>query len=1151
MRLVAGLLLLPVWTLCAQTEPAKPPQENVIVLEPGKRVDRVMTTRDNHTLKVHVNVGEYLRVVIEQSGISVIATVLDPDGAKVVVVDSPAGAYGPEYVSLVAEKQGDYLLQLRTTIGRTNTGRYSASIEALRIATPEDKENSVAEKTFAVARQLLQQSSNGAEPDPKKRREEALAKFEEVRAYWTRKKSVRWEAIALHSLGITRRRLSQPKEAAQYFREALELAPQLEARDWRLVATFWNDSGLNYTDLSEYSLAIESLKRALQIFREHQDKRGEASASINTAIAFYNLDRFRDGLSYLERALELRAEEKDLVSQVNILQQMGDGYHNLGEPGRAVEYFDRAIDIYKSMTKAEQDRAEIVFAGLLNNRALDYQTSGQWKLAIENYEQALKSFQKFDRTKAVRTQINLGRLYYELGDYSLALTKLELALKDTQESGDRTMKAEVLLNLGEVKARQGETNIALNYFMSARDIGSTDGVQAGALRNIGRMKMQLGDPHKALDSYNEALNLYRKIESIEGEALTLQQRGEVYLALGEKTGARDDFTQALKYANALATPQGRIDALYGLARVEREMNDVSAALAHSKEALELIESQRANVPGQQLRTSYFSTQVGHYELFIDLMMRQYRNTNSDSNLAAALEASERARARDLVDFLNEAQVDIRKEVDPVLLKQQDEIQQRLNAKAQVQMRLLSDKQTEAAKTIEKEIADLLDDYDKLKTKIRESSPAYSKLTQPQSLSVSEIQQLFDDDTLLLEYFLGEERSYLWLVGRNSITAVDSLPKRSEIEASGKRFYQALTEGRGLDVRSSHRQTNDAAPPVKSDPIALSQMLLGPVADKIGKKRLVIVGDGVLQYLPFAALPVPTPTGAPRQSVTRSAGASYLIQEHEIVYLPSASVLSVVRSETAGRKPAPLSVAVLADPVFNSNDERLKVAQQNAGQSVQTIAQKESIPKAGKARVFRSGDLQYLPATKMEADAIEAAIPPPGRVEKATGFDASRATVMRLQTERNQIVHFAAHSDLNEEHPELSHIVLSLFDSTGKKQDGYLRLHDIYNLKLPVDLVVLSACNTALGQVIRGEGLIGLTRGFMHAGSPRIIASLWRVEDLGTLELMKHFYHHLAQEGMAPPAALRQAQLDMLRIKRWRTPYDWAGFVLQGEWKPIR
>jgi CHAT domain-containing protein len=188
---------------------------------------------------------------------------------------------------------------------------------------------------------------------------------------------------------------------------------------------------------------------------------------------------------------------------------------------------------------------------------------------------------------------------------------------------------------------------------------------------------------------------------------------------------------------------------------------------------------------------------------------------------------------------------------------------------------------------------------------------------------------------------------------------------------------------------------------------------------------------------------------------------------------------------------------------------------------------------------------------MEADAIEAAITPSGQVEKATGFDASRATVMRLQSIRNQIVHFAAHSDLNEEHPELSHIVLSLFDSNGKDQDGYLRLHDIYNLKLPADLVVLSACNTGLGQVIRGEGLIGLTRGFMHAGSPRIIATLWRVEDLGTLELMKHFYQHLAREGMAPPAALRQAQLDMLRTKRWKTPYDWAGFVLQGEWRPIR
>jgi CHAT domain-containing protein len=161
--------------------------------------------------------------------------------------------------------------------------------------------------------------------------------------------------------------------------------------------------------------------------------------------------------------------------------------------------------------------------------------------------------------------------------------------------------------------------------------------------------------------------------------------------------------------------------------------------------------------------------------------------------------------------------------------------------------------------------------------------------------------------------------------------------------------------------------------------------------------------------------------------------------------------------------------------------------------------------------------------------------------------------MKLQEEQYRIIHFATHGDLNTEHPELSAIVLSLFDSQGRdlKEDGFLRLHDIYNMKLPADLIVLSACKTGLGQLLKGEGLIGLTRGFMHAGSPRVVASLWRVEDLGTAELMKRFYQHMARGNMAPPSALRQAQIELLRSKRWNSPYFWAGFVLQGEWNAIR
>ena len=177
-----------------------------------------------------------------------------------------------------------------------------------------------------------------------------------------------------------------------------------------------------------------------------------------------------------------------------------------------------------------------------------------------------------------------------------------------------------------------------------------------------------------------------------------------------------------------------------------------------------------------------------------------------------------------------------------------------------------------------------------------------------------------------------------------------------------------------------------------------------------------------------------------------------------------------------------------------------------------------------------------------------ALVPDGAGLEVFGFDANRAVALGPELGKYRIVHFATHGFLNDEHPELSGLVLSLFDAQGRPQDGYLRLHDIYNLKLPVELVVLSACNSGLGKEIRGEGLVGIVRGFMYAGAARVVASLWKVEDEATAALMKRFYQKMLQEGLPPAKALRMAQLDVRQQKRWQSPYYWAAFVLQGEWK---
>jgi CHAT domain-containing protein len=321
-----------------------------------------------------------------------------------------------------------------------------------------------------------------------------------------------------------------------------------------------------------------------------------------------------------------------------------------------------------------------------------------------------------------------------------------------------------------------------------------------------------------------------------------------------------------------------------------------------------------------------------------------------------------------------------------------------------------------------------------------------------------------------------------------------------------------------------------------------------VAQRLGGKRLIVVAPGTLSYLPFAALPAP-------EGEKRPAGDyEPLIAKHEVVSIPSASVLSIIRREMAGRQRAAKSVAVLADPVFEESDPRMDEAKNGNSSGKQPATRGADAELSELARAIRTmnfPDARYgftrLPFSRYEADGV-IALAPKGTGLKATDFNASRDLAKSRQLSEYRIVHFATHGLLNSERPELSGLVFSLFNRERKSQDGFLRLHEIYNLQFNADLVVLSACETGLGKEIKGEGLIGLTRGFMYSGTPRVVASLWNVDDLATAELMKLFYQGMLKDGLPAGAALRAAQLELFRQKRWASPYFWAGFVLHGEWK---
>jgi len=724
-----------------------------------------------------------------------------------------------------------------------------------------------------------------------------------------------------------------------------------------------------------------------------------------------------------------------------------------------------------------------------------------------------------------------------------SIEKYHEALDLYRRATDRNGEAQTLNNIGLVYWSLGETRKALEKYNEAlpirRAVGDRSG-EATTLSNIGLVYWSLGETRKALEKYNEALPIKRAVSDRSGEAATLNNVGLVYDSLGETQKALEKYNEALLLRQEVGDRNGEAATLLGIARAEQKRGNLTQARQTIEQAIGLIESLRTNIVSQEFRASYFASRQDFYEFYVDVLMQMRKQTPAEALDAVALTVSERARARSLLELLKESRADIRQGVDSSLLERERSLQQRLNARAAAQFALLNRKHTpEQADAAAKEIAAITAEYEEVQAQIRARSPRYAALTQPQPLGLTEIQQqALDEDTLLLEYALGEQRSYLWLVSQRSIDSYE-LPPRAEIEAAARRVYELL------NVRPKRWTPPD--PQFIAQAKALSGMLLGPVAQRLTGKRLVVVAPGALSYLPFAALPAP-------EDEKRPAGVyEPLVARHEVVNVPSASVLSIIRRETAGRQRATKSVAVLADPVFEEDDPRLDEAK-NGNSSGKTPATRavdaeySELTRAIRTMNFpdaRDGFVR-LPFSRYEANSV-IALTPRGTGLKATDFNASRDLALSRQLSQYRILHFATHGLLNSERPELSGLVFSLIDQKGKPQDGFLRLHEIYNLQLNADLVVLSACETGLGKEIKGEGLIGLTRGFMYLGAPRVVASLWNVDDLATAELMKVFYQRMLKDGLPAGAALRAAQLELSKQKRWASPYYWAGLVLHGEW----
>ncbi|HJQ70799.1 MAG TPA: CHAT domain-containing tetratricopeptide repeat protein [Blastocatellia bacterium] len=1054
--------------------------------------------------------GEYIKAVVDQKGIDVSITLLGPGGKKIAEVDSTS-VNTKEAVSLVAETAGEYVLEVRRQDGDATAGRYEIRIEEWRPATQKDRDRFAAQGAVSEGNQIGGNGYGTAEALRK-----GIEKFQQALLLWRALEDRLEEASTLNQIGFFYSTLNDPQQSLHYHNQALPLR------------------------------------------RASQDRIGEAITLNNIGTAYLSLGESQKALEYYGQALVLKRSVGDRKSEANTLYHIAAAYSRLGDLQKALEYYDRALPL----TRATGERRGESFT--LNSIGGVYYQMGDWQKASDYYRQALVIMQELgDRRSESLMLHGIGTVYSQLGETRTALEYFDKALSLRRSFGDKRGQAFTLSSMGVAHYGLGDITKALEYYDQSlplmRAIGDKYG-EAYVLTYIGMAHLRSGKFENAKDYFDQALRLNQAVGDRVGEASSLRNLGSTYLNLKEYEKAMEYLSPALKTSRAIGDRSREAVILSDIARVERERNRLGEAIDQIEASLAIIESTRQAITSQELRASYMTTKRRSYEFYIDLLMQMHKDHPSAGHQAMALRASERARARSLLDMLTEARADIRQGADPVLLERERSLQQQLSIKSERLTKLLGGKHTEEQEgAARKELEALLADYKEVQAQIRANSPRYAVLTQPQPLSVNEIQQqVLDEDTLLLEYSLGEERSYLWAVSATAISGFE-LPKRADIEPLARRVYELLT--------ARNRQIKFETPDRRRDRIAkadadyheaaseLSKMLLGPVNAQMKNRRLLVVADGILKYIPFAALP--SPEEVIRATHPRS---TPLIATHEVVSLPSASALGVLRKEIAGNQPAPKIAAVLADPVFDKGDERVKISRSKTSPAEETARPGDrrvdaKIPESDLTRSVRdfgaaAGELFFprLPSTRREAEAIMA-LAPPANSRKAVDFAASKANARDAVLSQYKYIHFATHALINSTHPELSGIVLSLVDEQGADQDGFLLLHEIYNLKLPAEMVVLSSCRTGLGKEIKGEGLVGLARGFMYAGTARVVVSLWDINDESTAELMSRLYQGLlGKQRLRPAAALRAAQLSVWKSGRWQAPYYWAGFVLEGEYK---
>ena len=926
------------------------------------------------------------------------------------------------------------------------------------------------------------------------------------------------------------------KAALDYNEAALEICKVLGDKKAENAALM-HRAGL-YLYQADYQEALPIYERLLPWYRETGDKWGQAGALSNIGLIYQNTALYPEALTQYQQSLKIAREIPDKKLEGGILSNIGNVHQARGEYAAAMAQYEASLKIKseigdegdilttqnnianvmavtgryyeamalykKGLATAEKTDNKRDKALIWGNMANIYDSMGRYADALSHHKVALLYRQLIgEKSWEAQTLNNIGMIYRETGQYNDALLQYRKSLTIADEIGDSALKAKIFNNGAIVLDDFGKPDEALEYYDESLKITRAIGdkaVEALTLNNIAGIAFKHDKFEEAFKNYEASIAIMRAIGNREGEASTLNNIGLVYFQTNRYDDALQQYRAALAIAEEIGTLDAALRAYWGMAMTYQAQKKWAQAVEHYRKTVERIEILRDYSEDTTLQAGLFDRFTAPYAGLAQCLV------NLGDNVGA-WQVSETAKARTLVDILQNGKVEIQKNMTPKERQSEDKFSATLTSLAvqlntaqslndEKEIQLLKGKINEARIVYDIFRRQLYILHPELQTKRARFSP----------LPLEELKSLFaqEPDLCLLSYVVSEKETLLFVItrGENAATpvtlTVHSLAiQERELEKQIKDFRLQCATANG--EKRGFMFNVPVTPPqnYRSAARALYQTLLAPVAEQLkGKKQVVILPDTVLHALPFQAL--------------IDADNRHFIEKFALGYAPSVTALVKMRELSRQR---------------NSAD---------------TIAQSETLLAMGRPNYEET--LRDLPATESEVKAIGTLFG-----EKATLFFGNQASEGKAKSEMNKAryLHFATHGLVNEAAPMYSSIALT----QEKDNDGRLEARELLDMNLRSDMVVLSACETALGQRSDGEGVLGLTWALFVAGTPTSVVSQWSVDDTSTGKLMVEFYRNLrANEGLTKAESLRLAQLQLMQTKGYEHPFYWAPFVIVGDWR---